>query len=179
MGQRGRWPSTWRSIDPYAALQEEATPSHAGRSSPHGIRRCGGPEEPVRIWMSWIGRHPYAPPPLTAPSPPPARSSALSRSAGSLQYFIRIPKTYSIILWQRLHLAVFPPSAWTVIASLPTPQTGNGRNMQLLDRAVCLGSRAVGVRSHAPATALLSYCPSPRCRRTASRKVAMEIGLER
>ena len=62
--------------------------------------------------MSWIGRRPYAPLPLTALVPSSCAVFRLeqSRLEGALQYFIRIPKTYNIFLWQWLHLAVFSPS---------------------------------------------------------------------
>ena len=46
MDQRGRWPLTWRSIDPARHHKRRPLLAAKGRSSPHGIRRCGGPESP-------------------------------------------------------------------------------------------------------------------------------------
>jgi hypothetical protein len=91
-----------------------------------------------------------------------------SRSQGTLQYCIRIPKTYSIFLWQRLHLAAVSPFLRRVAASsADAVRAGPSASNWLIPKGFLCGRRAGDARQ-----------ASPRWRRTASRKAAIEMGLE-
>src|SRR5215475_10303028 len=107
MDQRGRWPDL--AFDrPLAALQEEPTPSRLRTITPHGVRRCGGPDSPrgSREFFCGQGAAPSWRRPQTDPACPSSRITPLGEK--------QIGKRFAILCY-------FASNPWKLLQELKEP----------------------------------------------------------